>query len=165
MADARIPFDADIAPDFYLDAESQTKSLGDVLISRVVLTDALENYRAQIFSDRALSVRITRPDGRPVDSTSNGSTGSTPSPATVNTASSTVLAAGTTRRAVWLTNPSTSAADVIWLRLGGGTAVLNQGVPLYPGGTICFDRSPNMAITGISAGATGLPVAIGIEVD
>lgn len=163
MADVAVPFDVDPTADMYLDYDERTVGAFTVRVPKLIIVDGTSNIKAGVTAAGALKVEVQAP-ANGVDAHSRGATGTTPSAVNVNNTSTVLLTAGTTRRAVWLTNTGAAGTSIVWVWIGGGTAIAGRGVPLNPGATIVIDNSPNAALSAISESATQ-SIAIGIEAD
>lgn len=160
MSDLAIPFDADPVADFKLDFDQRTVNAQLVATTKVILVDGTLNQKAAIDASGNLSVKLST---QSLDSTSKGVSGDAPVSIAVS-GDTQLLATATTRRAVWLTNTALAGGPTLWVRIGGGAAIVGRGVPIYPGYTICFDKAPNAAYRAISDGAAAT-MAIGYEGD
>jgi hypothetical protein len=80
----------------------------------------------------------------------------TPAAVTVNTSSTSVLSANANRRGLYIQNTSTSG-QIITLRQGANTAVMFEGIVLYPGGTYKMEREDYhlLEIRAIASAAGG----------
>lgn len=80
-------------------------------------------------------------------------TGSAPSAASVGVSSGVVIAANSSRRGLVLTNTSN---NVVSFNIAGGSAVLREGITLYPGGNWDMDEFTftTSAINGIASAAS-----------
>ena len=164
MADVAVPFDVDSAADMYVDFDERTVGATVVRVPKTVLVDGATNNKAAVSPSGGLKVEIQNSPANGLDVHSRGG-GGTASSVNVTASSGTLLAAGTTRRTVWFTSKAApGSAAVVWIRPGGGTAVVGEGIPLVAGATAILDGSPNAGFTAISDGAS-VAVAIAIEAD
>lgn len=158
MGDATLGFDEDPIVDKLMDMDQRVVGINTVYVTKVIGVDGVLNQKWHINSNGSLDVTVVS------DTSGRGLNGDAPASVAVGGSSTSVLSSSTTRRSVILSNPSVVGGATIWVRPGGAAAAVGRGVPIFPGGIVVFDKSPNAAFTAISDGAS-VNVGIGLELD